>query len=553
MRAKLTIALGLVALAMGCGEREKGIDVAPMIVDRARLGGELLFADTAHNEVDILDVMQAQPSPTVQRIPIRANPQFMIERRGGTRASAAFNLGRRKPQAPDSTIGLSPESSGMPSDQVIVLSDGSQDAGGDYIDKPTLTVIDRRHKATHYELSVPFSELLLSGDGRYALLWGQSAGAGGTSLLNDPNRVALVDLDNMPSASNPFERTLKATGGAVTDALITMPLVVQGSERPIAVFSFANGMNVWDLANPDHEDITVTVDKTVGTSGFALNRVVADPVNAKLYLLLQGETVLRVLSFGANQPGASNDFGLSWNQLSLDSSAATDLVLYEESATPKVLVAAGNTLRIVDINNSKVSSAPIAAVGDRLHSFFGASPRDNDLDKQRVLVWGEGRNSVAFVELANLEKGGTQNVELLSLGSYTLTNLVRLDGNLLLTVLSGGGIGTLDLDSRRFRPLASAVDLGIPLIESDAHRVWVGGGGNDNRLGFFEPETLAIGSVRLDNTAQEIFLFEKDATRRIVAVHDNVVGEVTIVDAKKVTRASSQVLSGFLVDGWVTR
>jgi hypothetical protein len=557
MRARIAKALMLVTLASGCGERAADLDVEPNVVDRARLGNEVLFVDASRNEVDAVDVMQVAPTSSVQRIAVRANPRFVVERSGGLRrAAVAPNAGSGGTSADLDPLGLEPsDTSRLPPEEVLILSDGNYDAGGDYIDVPSLTVINRAHAVRHYPLSMPLGQLLLSSDGHYALLWGESTTGNSDKLLRDPNRVALVNLDEDASNTNPVERTLKTTGSAVTAALITPPLklVNRNGElepRALALFSFNNGLSVWDLAHPDREEITV--QGLSASNQFQLKRLVADPDNAQLYLIQRDEADLRVLSFGQASAAAENDFWPSWNLLRLGLNTASDMVLYTEASVPKVLVAAGRQLAIVDANNSLVDSVALAAGGEKMVSFIGASPNDNDPKKQRVLVWGVGNSTVSFVELANLKKAGAQNIEQLPLG-YPLANLIRLSGNLMLTVLSGGGIGTLDLDSRRFRPLASKVVLGSPRIESDARRVWVGANINDNRVAFFEPATLATGSLRLDSVVQDLFLFENGEDRRVVATHASPIGELTIVDGKQVTRKSSRVLTGFLVDGLVNR
>lgn len=545
MRAKSCAALALLALVLGCGKRDAGLDVAPNIVDRARLGGELLFVDSSRSEVDALDVTTNNPAPSVVRIGVRANPKAAIERKGWASYPAT------SAQADPLKLGEA-EGSGAAADEVLVLSDGSCDASDEYVDPPTLTSIKQSHKVQHYELSAPYTRMRLSEDGRYAILWGQTAGACSRQLLSNPNRVALIDLDRSPAQDNPYERTLKATGGDLSDVLLTPALVIGATSRPVALFSFGSGLGVWDITNPDHEDITV--EGLSASSAFVLNRVVADQANAKLYLVQQKEKDLRVLSFGPSEdPNASNDFRLSLNQLPLSLVGASDMIPYLEGDATNVLVAVGTILGIVHTNDSRVGKVtlPNGGTAERLHSFKGLSPKDND-EKQRVLAWGPGRTTLYFVELNNLENAGSKNIESLSLG-YSLSDLVPLPGgNLMLAVLSGGGVGTLDLDARRFKPLAATIQLSSPLLESDAHRVWVGGN-SDSRIGYFEPETLATGSLRLDDAVQEMFLFEKGDQRRIVVAHNSPMGSVTIVDAEKATRALSRVLTGFLVDGLVDR
>src|SRR5512145_492319 len=206
MRRRTSMLWVLLALVFGCGERRADVEVAPNVVDRSRLGGELLFVDASRDEVDALDVMKANPAASVARIKVPAAPRLIVERRGGVRRTVG------KTTAPvDPMGGVHLEGNGLPPEEVLVLSDGTRDAGGDYVDRPALTRIDTKHKVRRYELSAPVGQLQVSHDGRYVLLWGPSDIEATDSLLRNPNRVALVDLDAEPSDVNPWERTLKAT------------------------------------------------------------------------------------------------------------------------------------------------------------------------------------------------------------------------------------------------------------------------------------------------------------------------------------------------------
>lgn len=542
MRTRTLSTWALCALAIGCGERRDSVALAPRIVGVARLGTELAYVDANRGEVSAVDVMKPLIAD-VARIEVGKNPRLAVERTVGAVSPV---LGSSSAATEASSLQLRR----LAPQEMLVLSDGEVDPGGDYLEKPSLTVVTAGHETRKYVLSSPFANIELSPDGSRALLWGQDSSRG---LLSNPNRVAVVDLNAEPATGiNPYERTLKATGGTVQSVLIT-PDVIYGEPHSLVLFSFSNGLSAWDIAHPANEDITV--EGLSNNGAFRLTRVVVDSSKAQLYLAQENQADLRVLSLQEKDAGSTNNFRLALNQLPLGSRAATDMVFYTEQSDAKALVTNGSELGIVDANDSRVATVKLAKGGNRLFSFVGKSPNDNDL-KQRILVWGEGASTVSFVELANLEKAGAQNIEELPLGSgFVLKDLVPLSENVLLTVLSNRGIGTLDLQARRFRPLSATVDLSSPLIESDARRVWVGGAGlgRPDQVGFFEPATLATGSVSLDVRAQKLFLFEDGEQRRLVAMHDSPIGEMTIVDANKVTRASSLVLTGFLVDGLVDR
>jgi hypothetical protein len=323
---------------------------------------------------------------------------------------------------------------------------------------------------------------------------------------------------------------------------------IVGEQRPIALFTFGDGISVWDLSHPERAEITSEGLSSNGSVN--LKTIVEDDENGTLYFIQDGLTDLRVLDLDTAITGKENDFWPSWNQLPLDSSSATDLVLYQEQGEPRVLVAVGGQVRIIDSNDSRVIPITVSKNITKLYGFEGASPNDNER-KSRVLGWAPGTSAVTFIELQELESRGTRNMEVLELGA-NVSELLSLSSTKLLAKFVFGGIGVLDLESRRFTPLTASVELTTPLIESDAERVWVGAVG-DAKVGYLKPDTLETGDVRLDSTIQEMFLFESENNKRIVVSHESTWGMITIVEAAQPTRSTSTVLGGFLLDGLVKR
>lgn len=508
------LGFSLLWLTVGCGDRSDKLEQSPDIAGRARLGQELLFVDKTDSVVHALNVMTNKPSASVDRIDIPAGPAVVVER----------------PAA----------------DEVLVLCAGERDEDSEWVETPQLAVINTAHKVRNYELSVPFSEIELSSDGRYALLHNPRSDEGSSDLLSNPNRVALVDLESEPSDSNPVERTLKAMGGGLAKAYLIDPLKINGESRPLGLFTFANGLSVWDLSHPERPEIA---SEGLGANGsVTLNRIVPDPDAGKLYLLQSGLSDLRVLDLNNAATGKDNDFWPSWNQLPLSSANGTDLVLYSDATEPRVIAAMGSEVRIVDSNDSRVAAVAVPQQVRQFYSFTGTSPNDNK-SIQRLLGWSVGANSVTFIELQDLESRGSRNMEVLPLGR-TLKGLIKLNDSQLLTVFDFDGIGVLNVETRRFTPLSSSVALTDPLIQSNAERVWVGAT-DATQLAYFSPNSLETWSMGLDSPVADLFLFEKGNDRKIVVLHDNTWGQVTVVDGDKPSRATSTVIDGFLLDGLV--
>ena len=511
----VAVALGCLQLA-GCGKREVELDEAPSVVARVKLESELLYVDSNGGVVHAVNVMSKHLTATASRIDIPARPTLALAR---------------------------PASS-----EALVLCSGEQDANGEWLEKPALVAINTKHAVRRYELTVPLSNLQLTTDGKYAVAYGPDKNSASSELLSNPNRVALIDLEASPSSSNPVERTLKAPGGALSSVVLTEPLNVTGTNRPFGLFTFGDGLSVWDLSHPERPEIA---SEGLGAGGtVSLRRTVADAPNGTLYLIQSGITDLRVLALNNPSTGKDNDYWPSWNQLPLDSSSANDLMLYDEAGAPRVIVAVGSEVRIIDSNNSRVVPISVTSRIDNFYSFDGVAPGDTK-SRKRLLGWSPNSNAVTFIEFADLESRGTRNMEVLQLGN-TLLGVVPLSLTKLLTKFKGGGIGTLDLESRRFTPLSSSVELTAPLIESDAHRVWVGAT-SDDRVGYFDPSSLETGYVRLDAPIQQVFLFESGQNRKIVVSHDNPFGQMTVFDAATPSRATATVMDGFLLDGLVNR
>jgi hypothetical protein len=508
------LGLSVLWVLVGCGDRSEKLEQWPDIAGRARLGQELLFVDRTDSVVHALDVMTKKPSASVDRIDVPAGPSVVAERPGA--------------------------------DEVLVLCQGERDEDSEWVQSPQLAVIDAKHKVRNYDLSVAFSQIELSRDGRYALLHNPSNEAGETELLSNPNRVALVDLASAPSESNPVERTLKAMGGQLSKSYLIEPLEINGNSRPIALFTFANGLSVWDLSHPERPEIAS--EGLAANGSVTLDRIVADPDEGKLYLLQSGLSDLRVLDLNNVATSKDNDFWPSWNQLPLGSTGASDLVLYGDSDEPRVIAALGGQVRVIDSDDSRVVGVAVPGSVTQFYSFVGKSPNDSD-EVQRLVGWDVGESSVVFIELAQLESRGTRNMEALELGQ-PLKGLVKLNDTQVLTVFDYDGIGVLNLETRRFTPLSSSLALSDPLIQSDAERVWVGAT-DDNQVAFFSPNSLETWSMGLDDPIEDMFLFEKNGERKIVVTHSMNWGHVTVIDGEKPSRATSTVVEGFLLDGLV--
>lgn len=498
-------------LSLGCTDRADRVTRDILIVDREALGGEVVYVDQANSEAFAVNVVSGELRPQGQRFELPAHPLDATARIGA--------------------------------DELLVRCDGRQNEYGDTEEPPTLAAVTKTHQVRSYGLDASVGELVQSSDGSIALLWGVGTVAGGNQLLSDPNRVSLISLDEPPGNRNPIGKTMPTSGGQVSGALITEPLLINGAERRLGIFESEGGITLWDLSHPARAPITVELRGS--WSRVRVQKVVADREAGQLYLLIEGSADIHVLSFLSANDSHDNDFWPSLNQLQLGPTVGTDIVLMKDDDVPKVLAAVGGAVAVVRASENVVTSIPVGVTVQRLLPFEGVSPT-NDEVQARVLGWSPGESTVAFVDLYELEQLGTRNVELLSLG-HPIKDVIELGQNRLLAVFSDAAIGTIALDSRRFTPLSSSSILDSPVVDHTSGRVWVAPE-YETRLGYFATDTLSFGEVRLDAAIEDFFVLG-GTSPRVAVTHPHLLGSMTVVDAKNPSRKTAHNIEGFWVDG----
>jgi len=511
---KRLLGCAVVAIAaMGCGDRAQKFDSAPNIVAKVALGNDLVFIDDASNMAHAVNLTTNEPQPKARRIPLPASPSYASLRPGHP-------------------------------DELLVTCNGSLDQYGDIVEPPSLNVIANHSLERGYELSSRYESTVWSDDGQYALFWASAQ----DEFLSTPDQVTLVDLDQEQGSANPYDRQLSEVGGSLGQAFLIPPLSVSNRERSLALFVFPGGMSFWDLSRPERHEVTAT---SHANGAFSVARVVADPVESKLYLLVRNSTDLWVVSLTApDDPAAQNDFRPSINQLGLGTQVPSDLLVFGTGSGQRLLTVGGASLAVVASDDNQVTTIALPTTADSLTSFEGTAPGDST-SRTRVLAYGVGMGAVSFVDLEDLEIRTTRNIESVNLG-HPLSRVVPLGNNELLMVFSDAAIGVLSLESRRFRPLIASVGLGDSRPTPSEGRVWVAPPGTE-RVGYFDADSLESGEIRLDRPIDQMFLFGTGSSQRVVVTHPSLLGTLTYFDARTPTRDHSRTLEGFLAEGIVYR
>jgi len=163
-----------------------------------------------------------------------------------------------------------------------------------------------------------------------------------------------------------------------------------------------------------------------------------------------------------------------------------------------------------------------------------------------------GETGLTFVDLEDLEQKTTkaiQSVDLVSaIGSVVQVPSMK---DSLLIFMAGGGIEVLDLQTRRWSPIGSAVGITATVADPSQNRSWVTNPG-DNRVGYLDfgnsaQPTLSNGEIRLDNPVSQFFRLDSGSMKRVIVTHDRNEGLLTLFDAVKPARPTAKKLEGFLL------
>jgi len=514
MTSRTLCGVGMVCALVACGERRDGLEEPLQIVAKEPLASEMLYIDRSRDLAFAVEVTGESLEPRAERLALPARPRSVVRRAG--------------------------------EEELLILGEGEYDRAGDVEAPATLTRLDANHRRVTYELATVQSSLVQSEDGELALLFGVAEGVD-QGLLSDPNRVHLVQLGEAPSENNPYGKTIPAPGGQITQVQLTEPLSIAGQSRRLAVFSSASGLTFWDLSHPERPPITMELATSFGA--VRVKRMVNDPDNGQLYLLLEGSADIFVISFLPSSTERDNDFWPSLNQLELGQATASDLLLMDEGGERRVLSALGQQLSVVRAKENVVTQIPVNAQVAQLLAFEGRSPREDEV-RRRVLAYSSQSTVVAFVDLHELEQLGTRNVELLPLG-HRLARVVPLPENRVLVTFEDLMIGIIALESRRFVPLTSNNPLNNPVVDQELGRVWVGES-EQSEIGYFDYTTMAFDSLRLDSLIDRFDLVGVGDRRRLVITHNEELGALTVVDAKQPSRARARTIRGFLASGLVS-
>ncbi len=477
--------------------------------------------DAQHHELIV--AVPADESLDVQRIPLGSESTRLLWSRATVDGDALLML-------------------------LVPASDKQEDV------EETLAIVPANGEGDIVELDVlaPFTSIALSEDGSLAVLYfGDAATTGG---LHNGNQVAIVDLVT-GTARN---LTLNGFGGQVRSVHFTnhaagvadTSIDVGGLRRELIAFLADGEVVLVDARDELADQVSVTFrDATGFDPSDTLLRVGNDMFDSPV-LFVRGATGTDVamLTVIDKQDEATGAAGFT-TQVSLVpvSATASDFTTFDGEAAPYLITTGGgsSSLEFTDIRTQQGFSVPLGGPTSNV------ALRDLDTELgvvQQAVAWQIGGTAVHTLRLDDIESAVGRTPDRLDVETG-IEQLVMLDNDRAL-IGSGLVLYVLDFAQRQVTPLRSQVAFD-PLTSSlDGNRLLLGTPGQP-WISSVDLTTLNPESMVLD--ANIANFFHVPATSKLVAVHADQTGYLTVADAADPSRSTSYSVWGLALDDILQR
>ncbi|HEX2732343.1 MAG TPA: hypothetical protein VHM70_12075 [Polyangiaceae bacterium] len=500
--------IGLVAGALwSCGSAKdpQAMNLfTPMALDE-----HVVWFDSEGEQALFLDVGRSQPKPDVTRVALKAKPMLVVRRNA--------------------------------SNEILSLV-VDEDA-----DTTELVAVDPKGVSRRYDLGTRFDAITQSDDGRYAIVHYQPGGASDEStFLFSPNEIVIVDLEKKGDEAL-TKHTLRSFGSGPTAFSFAPEMELAGERRRLAAVIYQSQLALLDLNHPERPEFTIELSRS---SNIQIAQLRFSPEEQKIYALAAGSNDVYVIRLLPASGGRVNDFEPSVNQLGADATPR-DMVPYEAGGEKRLLVVSGNSAQVVEASSSRVTQIPLDVYADHVLLFEGTSPFDTDVEP-RALLYAANQSGVSFLDLVDVEERTTRNLEVVNVPGG-ISDLVRLNGNLVFAIQATSGVNVVNLEERTASPIQARVSVGAVVPSLETKRLWVAPEGG-SALGYVDLTTLHPQQVNLDRSIDKLLVFNQTKPPRVVVTHDVSEGAVTILGAEAPTDTKQSVtLDGFFFAGALDR
>ena len=524
------VAFALLQLCAGgaCGGRDSGLEEPlDLLGEPVALQNKLVFVDGSGDRAYVLDVSGKQPASEAQTVELPHAPLLSV-RRNAKNEALILTQGRR--------------------------ADSKQEA-----EPAELVALSSSGKLRRYVLGNPFDRMVQSEDGRYALLFKSGSAE---RLLDNPNEIAVVDLDGAPGDKNPRLRTLRSFADSPLAAVYSPQMTIVGEQRRLLVVLSHKNVTLLDLDHLDRRETTVQLSSVNGQAAEPA-QVVFSPDRPELYVRGAGSSDVFVFNL-SERPGGTedadggdphNDFRPSIDQLGVGGTPS-DMKLYPADSGTRLLVlsAASQQASVVDADTSQLTNVALPTTASHVLLFSATSPRDNAVST-RALLYDDNASSLLFMDLADIEQRGSRNLEQVAL-DQPIVKLIAIPEERRVLVLHSQGVSLVDLAARTVSPLSSDRKLDDALFDAKHHRLWVGPAGQPF-VGYLDLESDAQNQsgdtheLLLDASIDQLVPMFDD--NRLAIVHDSPAGYVTLLDARSPSRETATSVRGFFLAGLLDR
>ncbi|MCH9687786.1 MAG: hypothetical protein K0V04_40525 [Deltaproteobacteria bacterium] len=431
-------------------------------------------------------------------------------------------------------------------DQVLVMTAPANDKEEDIGEQLHLLPADGDGDSRVYDVLAPYTGVALSPDGRRAVLhFGDGVGSG---ALQNANQVAVVDL----ASDEVRNLTLDGFGGRLQSVAFPIPVGAEGPTavdvggRPLELIAFlAEGEVVLvDVGNPQTDQVAVRFGDLVDFTPVATMLRPGDQTFGKPTLFLRSSVGADVamLTLVDQSDETTGDPGFS-TQVSLIpvGSGASDMSAYNGDEVPYLVTVDGSSIVFTDIRTQQSFSVQTGGQAQRVFMRDAVTPGGTI---RQAVAWAPQGTALFTLDLDAIADTIGRTPKRLNIETG-IEELVVLDNDRVL-ISSERNLYVVDLAASRVTPLSAMAPYDARSSALDGNRLLLGTPGQ-TWVSTIDLLTLNPESVVLDHAIGS-FHYLPDAGR-LVLVHPDLAGHMTVVDAQAPSRATSYVAWGYLLDG----
>lgn len=511
----------LLCVLTGCWEDDR-----PIVWERQRtvlgpipMKSQIAYVDSALDRVTLLDLDRDTPDIATTKI--------------GRRAVVAV-------PSPDRHL-------------LFVITRGEEAIREGQIDQPPMfwvvDTVDKTRPPIAYEIGSPFDRIAVAPDNSMVVTYFSAAGPDDAGFFRNPNELAVIHLDEPPSAANPTLKTIRSFGSVPEGIVLSPPMVVPGAEdatpRTFAFVLSSNNLTMLDVNNPSRREVSIRLD--LGGQPVLPREVVFAPNTSSAYVRSDNaRDILQVLI--ESVPPATEE-SADYRPLLAELGAGggpTDIAVYDDPSGRRYLLASTPNTRevvVIDADTAQFRAVPVADPIDRILLF----PTGLDVPPTKALFASIGAKvpRVHVLDLVNIQDPLTQaQIRDIALDK-PVRDVVPVPGRDLAMIVHDDNrtvLGLLDMETESTSPLLGVGKLdSYDFSPSGSHLI--GATGSVSRVGFVALDNLHPTDFRLDDPPTRVL---STANAKIFVDHGDPLGHATIIPSPAARRDDALVLTGFL-------